>query len=171
MTASAMPDNDTTTSTPLPVQPPESTVYVFYAPFLEFGFSPTVVLQQFTLHTVAQFYGALGAVAGIAFLFQLISAFKDRLHTRYMQIQRLRTATDVDSGEDEDNCDGCSCMLFLFLTGLHLAQTVCGFFIILIAASFNGWLIGAMIGGSALGYLMGMWKCCCDHVMMDLKVP
>ncbi|GAU93968.1 hypothetical protein RvY_05818 [Ramazzottius varieornatus] len=86
--------------------PPETTVYIFYAPFLEFGFTPTVVLQQFTIHTMAQFYGALGAVAGTAFLYQLLAAFKERLYNRYLRVQRLRISNDIDTGEDEESCDG-----------------------------------------------------------------
>ncbi|OQV24430.1 hypothetical protein BV898_01494 [Hypsibius exemplaris] len=160
-----------TESPPSPAAPPETTVYIFYAPFLEFGFTPTIVLQHFTLHTMMQFYGALGAVAGTAFLFQLLAAFKERLYSRYLRVQRMRTAADIENGDDDESCDGCSCMLFIFLTGLHIVQTICGFLLILVAASFNGWMIGAMIGGSALGYLLGMWRCCCDHIHTEFKVP
>lgn len=149
---------------------PETTVYVFYAPFLEFGFTPTVVLQQFTLHNMTQFYGALGAVAGAAFLFQLLGAFKKRIHTRILHIQK-HGATDVDSGEDDEGCDGCSCMMFMFLTGLHTLQVILGFFLVLVAGAFNGWLIGAMTVGSAAGYLCGMWRCCCDYMTIDPKIP
>ena len=118
---------------------------------------------------MAQFYGALGAVAGTAFLFQLLAAFKERLYMRYLRVQRLRASNEIDTGDDET--DGCSCMLFMFLTGLHIVQIFCGFIILLVAASFNGWLIGSMIAGNALGYLMGMWRCCCDHVHTEFKIP